>query len=130
MAFDVGTIDGICRQLGKDVLFLALLDEEDENLDIYAEVDAITEWLEVTGIVFQLCIAFSEDVVFVEGGPACIFLDVSPETHPEQFSVLLEKFGPIDGPPVNPGFQLGILSLDDAMKNAEQDDPAFWDDFV
>lgn len=54
MAFDVGTIDGICRQLGKDVLFLALLDEEDENLDIYAEVDAITEWLEVTGIVFQL----------------------------------------------------------------------------
>jgi|GEM_PF-3074719 len=130
MAFDVGTIDSISRQLGRNVLFLALLDDEDEALDIYAEVDPITEWLEVNNIDFRLCTAFSPDVVYIEGGPACIYLDVTPERDTEKLALLVNRFGQVDGTPVQDGFQLSILKLDDAMKNAEQDDPDFWDDFV
>lgn len=130
MAFDVGTIDGIARRLGRDVLFLALLDEEDESLDIYAEVDPITDWLEAAGIRSKICTAFSEDIVFIVGGPGCIYIEVDPKAKSEQFAVLVDRFGPIDGPPSQPGFKLAVLTLEDAMKNAAQDDPAFWDDLV
>ena len=130
MAFDVGTIDSIARQLGKDVLFLALLDEENESLDIYAEIEPITDWLEASGIAYRLCTAFEEDVVYIEGGPGCIYLEIARDADPRQLAVLMDKFGPIGGPQSLAGFQLSVLTLEDAMKNAKQDDPNFWDNLV
>lgn len=130
MAFEIGTIDGISRQLRRDVLFIAVLDEAGEHVDIYEEIEYITEWLDATDIPHQLCTAFTEDVVYIEGGPGCIFLNVMAETDPEKFAALNAKFGNIEGQPLMSGFQLCILKLEDAMKNAEQDDPAFWDKLV
>jgi hypothetical protein len=130
MAFEIGTIDGISRQLRRDVLFIALLDEAGEHVDIYHKIDYITEWLDATDIPHQLCTAFTEDVIYIEGGPACIFLDVMAETDPEKLAALIAKFGNIEGKPLISGFQLCILKLEDAMQNAEQDDPAFWDKLV
>ena len=130
MAFDVGTIDGIARQLGRDVLFLALLNDENESLDIYAEIDPITDWLEARGITYRICTAFEEGVVYIEGGPGCIYLDVEPNTDLRKLAVLLNKFGPVDGPQSVSGFQLSVLTLENALKNAEQDDPSFWDNMV
>lgn len=130
MAFEVGTIDSISRQLRHDVLFIALLDDTGEYVDIYEEIEYITDWLQATDIPHQLCTAFAEDVVYIEGGPGCIFLDVMTETDPEKFAKLISKFGNIEGQPLISGFQLCILKFEDALKNAEQDDPAFWDNLV
>ncbi len=130
MAFDVGTIDGIARQLGRDVLFIALLDEEDESLDIYTEIEPVTNWLEANSIIYRLCTACEEGVVYIEGGPGCIYLDVEPNTDLRQLAVLVDKFGPVGGPQSVSGFQLSVLTLEDALKNAEQDDPSFWDSLV
>ena len=130
MAFDVGTIDGIARQLGRDVLFLALLDEENQSLDIYAEIDLVTNWLESRGITYRICTAFEEGVVYIEGGPGCIYLEVVPNSDQHQLAVLVDKFGEVGGQPSQSGVLLSVLTLDDAMKNAEQDNPNFWDELV
>lgn len=130
MAFDVGTIDGIARQLGRDVLFLALLDEEGESLDIYAEIEPVTNWLEANGTIYRLCTAFEEGVVYIEGGPGCIYLDVEANTDLRQLAILVDKFGPVGSPQSVSGFQLSVLTIEDALKNAEQDDPSFWDSLV
>lgn len=130
MAFDVGSIDGISRQLGRDVLFLALLDEENESLDIYTEIEPVTDWLEASGIRYRICTAFEEGVIYIEGGPGCIYLEVAHDADPEQLAVLIDKFGPIGGPQSLSGFQLSVLKLEDALKNAEQDDPEFWDELI
>ena len=130
MAFDVRTIDGIARQLGRDVLFLALLDEEGASLDIHAEIEPVTNWFEANGIIYRLCTAFEEGVVYIEGGPGCIYLDVEPNTDLGKLAVLLNKFGPVSGPQSVSGFQLSVLTLENALKNAEQDDPSFWDSLV
>jgi len=128
MVFEIGTIDSIARALERDVLFLGLTDEESPERDIY--VEAVTEWLDAHGFGYRLCTAFSEDIVYIEGGPACIYLDVPPISESVGLSAIVEKFGPIGGPPVDPGLVVGILTLGDALKNAEQDDPSFWDRFV
>jgi len=130
MAFDVGTIDGIARKLGQDVLFLTLLDEEDENRDIYTDIEPITNWLEAVGIGCRLCTAFEPNVVFVEGGPGCIYLEIDPDGDEEKRSRIEGKFGLLGGPALLPGFLLSRLSLADAMMNAEQDDEDFWDNYV
>jgi hypothetical protein len=130
MAFDVATIDGIARKLGRDVLFLALLDEENESLDIYAEIGPTSDWLEAHGIIYCICTAFEEGVVYIEGGPSCVYLEVVPKTDLSQFAALVDKFGPVGGPQSLSGFKLSVLTLKDALKNAEQDDPNFWDNLV
>lgn len=68
--------------------------------------------------------------MFIEGGPACIYLDVPPIAESVGLRTIVEEFGPIGGPPVVPGVVLGFLTLEDALKNAEQDDPSFWDRIV
>lgn len=82
MAFDVGTIDGIARQLGRDVLFLDLLDEENESLDIYSEIEPVTDWLDARGINYRICTAFEQGLVYIEGGPGCIYLEVAHDADP------------------------------------------------
>lgn len=130
MAFDVGTIDGIARQLGGDVLFLALLDEEDKSCDIYADIEPVINWLGAVGIGSRLCTAFEPNVVFIEGGPGCIYLEIDPDGDEEERRLIEGKFGPLGGPALFPGFRLSCLSLADAMLNAEQDDEKFWDNYV
>ncbi len=130
MSFEIDNIDRISRKIGQDVLLLAFLDEEAESLDLYVDIDPITTWLEAEGIDYTLCTAFIEDVVFIEGGPGCLFLDVWPVKDPVKQKKLERKFGPIGGPGAISGYQLEVLELNDAMKNVKQDDPDFWDSII
>ena len=130
MAYEIRTIDGIARTLRRDVLFLEFVDPEGRQDDSNPDAQMVASWLAAHGIAHELCFGFSEDVIFFEGGPVCIHLDVAPTSETLTLRILLGKFGPVGGPPATKGLRLSVLTLTDALRNAEQDEPAFWDRLI
>lgn len=58
MAEVLETIDGIARRLGRDVYYLALIDDDGDFRDIYTDVSEITDWLDAKQISWSLCAGF------------------------------------------------------------------------
>ena len=124
-----GTIDGIARRLGRDVYYLALVDEAGGFRDIYTDVSEITDWLDARQIGWSLCAGFDEDTVWIEGGPGCIFLDIHPELGPEAMEMVEAHFLDAEGEPSIPGYVPSMLRLMKALSFAGRDDPDYWENF-
>jgi len=124
-----GTIDGIARRLGRDVYYLALVDEAGGFRDIYTDVSEITDWLDAKQIGWSLCAGFDADTVWIEGGPGCLFLDIHPELGAEALQLVEAHFMNTEGKPSIPGYLPAMLQIDDARKFAHRDDPDYWENF-
>ena len=123
-------IDGISRELRRDVLFLAFGEDADYDL-LESQVDEITTWLDEQGVGWKIVENFDPDnagIVWFEGGPSCLYFDVAPES--EFANVLTDRFCKLDGSPQIPGLLLKTLSLAIALENAKRDDPEYWDSIV
>ena len=129
MAGEIETIDGVARRLNRDVYYLALVDEAGGFRDIYTDASEITDWLDAKQIGWRLCAGFDEDTVWVEGGPACIFLDIHPEHGPEAMEMVEAHFINAEGEPTIPGYVPAMLRLMKALSFAGRDDPDYWKNF-
>lgn len=125
MAEIIESIDAIARRLGRDVLFLELTGEDDVPQTIYADVSAVTDWLDQQCIVWQVCSTFSDEDSWIEGGPGAIFLDVEYIPGSSAVSVLEAYFMDEDGQPAILGYTPNLLQLETAQKYAYRDDPDF-----
>ena len=126
MAEALETIDGIARRLGRDVYYLALVDEAGGFRDIYTDVSEITDWLDARQIGWSLCAGFDENTVWIEGG---IFLDIHPDLGPETMEMVEAHFMNAEGEPAIPGYVPAMLRLMKALSFAVRDDPDYWENF-
>ena len=129
MAEMLETIDGIARRLGRDVYYLALIDDDGDFRDIYTDVSEVTDWLDAKQIGWSLCAGFDEHTVWTEGGPGCIFLDIQPELGSEAMAMVEAHFMNAEGEPASPGYVPAMLRLMKALSFAGRDDPDCWENF-
>ena len=127
MAEKLETIDGIARRLNRDAYYLALIDENGDSRDIYAEVQEITKWLDAQKIKWSLCMGFCEETVWIEGGPGCIFMDIHPEFGAEAMQRVEAHFMDDEGEPAIHGYVPAVMRIDVARKFANRDDSDFWE---
>ena len=127
MPVRIKTIDEIARGLGRDVIFLDIRNCEDRPARDRPEVAEATAWLNAQGISWTTCLGFAPRILLIEGGPRAIHIDEPFEPGSATLTKLEERFETPDGLPRHPDLILTLLPLDDAMINAEQDAPGFWD---
>lgn len=123
MAYILDTIDTLARRLGRDVLYLTLPDQ------VSFDLDPITTWLDEQGFGWCLCFAFSEDSVYVEGGPTCLYIDLPYDESCERVRQVDDHFNDKSGTPVIAEVETSLLRLQDAARNAHQDAPDFWENW-
>jgi hypothetical protein len=125
----IKTIDSVARERRADVIFLATLDANGRYTREHPAIMAATIWLTDEGIGWELCGGFQKGWVSLEGGPRVIFIDAPYEPRSGTLKKLAARFENGDGSPRIPGLMLAVLTLDEAMENAEQDNPEFWENF-
>lgn len=121
------TIDAIARRLERDVIFLDIREHEDWHSRDRPEVSAATAWLDAEGIGWTQCFGFMPGTIIFEGGPRAIYIDAPFEPGSPLLRKLDDRFETSDGQPRHPDLILKALRLKDALINAEQDAPGFWD---
>lgn len=125
----IETIDALCRARGMDVMFLAMFDAAGRPARSHPDLAEATEWLSAAGIGWQFCAAFRSGWVLLEGGARVIYIDAPYQPGSPLLQSLEGRFERPDGTPRTPGLVLTLLTLPEAMVNAEQDEPGFWDRF-
>ena len=123
-------IDGIAREVARDVLYLEITEDANPEL-IDSQMDDVTNWLDDQGVDWKVAESFDpEDVEFVciEGGPQCLYIDVGPDS--EFSKTLKEKFVNTDGSAKIQGIALKQMSYAVALEHSKRDDPEYWDKFV
>ena len=123
------TIDAIARRLGRDVIFLAIVERQDRPSRDRPEVAEATAWLDAEGIGWEPCFGFLPGMGIVEGGPCASYSDAPFEPGSPLLRRLEDRFETPDGLPRHPDLVLSLLRLETAMVNADQDEPGFWDNF-
>ena len=127
MPVRIETIDAIARQLGRDVIFLDIQSGEEPPVANRPEIAAAIAWLDAEGIGWTACLGFVPGTLLIEGGPRAIQIEVPFEPGSAILAKLEAQFETPDGNPRHPNLVLSLLNLEDALINAEQDEPGFWD---
>lgn len=120
------TIDAIARRLGRDVIFLAIVERQDRPSSGRSKVAEATAWLDAEGIGWEPCFGSLPGMVIFEGGPRAIYIDAPFEPNSPLLRKLEDRFETPDGLPRHPDMVLSLLRLETAMVNADQDEPGFW----
>lgn len=120
-------IDAISRQRGADVLFLALLNSIGRPTRDHPALKEATDWLTTEGFGWQVCGAFQPGSVDMGSGRRVIFIDAPYVPGSSALQRLDARFELPDGKPRTQGLILTVLTLAEAMINAEQDAPGFWE---
>jgi len=120
-------IDAISRQRRMDVLFLAILDGAGRPARDHPALSEATGWLTAEGFAWQICGAFQQGWIYLGDGKRVIFIDTPYLPGSDTLARLEARFEMADGTPRNPGLVLTVLTLAEAMTNAAQDEPGFWD---
>ena len=123
----IDTNDTIARRFGRDVIFLDIRNDNSRPVWDRPDITAATAWLDAEGIGWTACLGFAPRVLLVEGGPRAIHIDTSFEPGSALLAKLEARFETPDGQPRHPDLILSLMPLDDALINAEQDAPGFWD---
>ena len=123
----IETIDGIARRLGRDVIFLDIRTAEDRRVRDRPEIVEATAWLDAEGIGWRACLGFAPGMLLIEGGPRAIHIEVPFEPGSATLAKLDARFETPDGQPRHRDLILTLLPLEDALINAEQDEPGFWE---
>jgi hypothetical protein len=119
MPVRIETIDAIARRLGRDVIFLDIRDR--------LEIAEATAWLDAEGIGWAPFLRFVPGMLLIEGGPRAIYIETPFEPGAPALAKLEGQFETPDGHPCHPDLILTLLTPEDAVINAEQDTPGFWD---
>jgi hypothetical protein len=127
MPVRIETIDAIARRLGRDVIFLDIRNGEDRPIRDRPEIAVATAWLDAEGIGWTACLGFVPGMLLIEGGPRAIYIETPFEAGSPALAKLEDQFETPDGHPCHPDLILTLLTLEDAVINAEQDTPGFWD---
>ena len=125
----IKSIDTIARERRTDVVFLAMLSSSGKPTRDHPAFAEVTAWLTEEGIAWELCAGFDKGLVSLEGGQRVIFIDTPYAPGSRTLAKIEARFEQEDGTPRIPGIVLALLPLEDAMSNAEQDDPEFWAQF-
>ena len=123
----IQTIDAIARQRGADVMFLAILNSAGRPTRDHPALKEATDWLTAEGFGWQMCGAFRPGSVDLGSGRRVIFIDAPFEPGSLSLQRLDARFEMEDGMPRTAGLILTLLTLAEAMTNAEQDAPGCWD---
>lgn len=123
----IDTIDAIARRLCRGVIFLDIRNDNSCPVWDRPDVTAATAWLDVEGIGWTACLGFAPRVLLVEGGPRAIHIDTPFEPGSALLAKLEARFETPDGQPRHPDLILALLTHGDALINADQDAPGFWD---
>lgn len=123
----IQTIDAVSRQRGADVLFLAILNSAGSPTRDHSALKEAMDWLTAEGFGWQVCGAFQPGSVDMGSGRRAIFIDAPYVPGSSVLQRLDARFELPDGKPRAPGLILTVLTLAEAMINAEQDAPGFWD---
>lgn len=123
----IDTIDAIARRLGRDVIFLDIRNGGTRPVRDRPEVAAASAWLDAEGIGWTACLGFAPGMLLIEGGPRAIHIEVPFEPGSAMLAKLDARFETPDGHPRHPDLILTLLTLEDALINAEQDAPGFWE---
>ncbi|MDG3039821.1 hypothetical protein [Roseicyclus marinus] len=123
----IETIDAIARRLGRDVIFLDIRNCRDRPARDRPEIVEATAWLDAEGIGWTACLSFAPGMLLIEGGPRAIHIEAPFESDSPMLAKLEARFETPDGRPRHPDLILTLLTLEDALINAEQDAPGFWD---
>lgn len=127
MAVRLETIDTIARRLGRDVIFLDIRSGDERPVQDRPEVTEAIAWLDAEGICWAACLGFVPGMLVIEGGPRAIYVEAPFEPGSPALVKLEARFETSDGQPRYPDLILTLLTFEDAMINAEQDAPGFWD---
>lgn len=127
MPIRIETIDAIARRLGRDVIFLDIRNGGDRPVRDRPEIVEATAWLDAEGIGWTACLGFVPGMLLIEGGPRAIYIEAPFEPGSAMLAKLEARFETPDGHPRHPDLILTLLTLEDALINAEQDTPGFWD---
>lgn len=125
----IKTIDAIARERRTDTMFIAMVNRAGEATRDHPAIAEATTWLTEEGLGWEICAGFQRGFVSLEGGSRVIFIDAPYAPGSRTLARLEARFEREDGTPRTPGIILALLTLDEAMSNAEQDDPVFWDHF-
>lgn len=147
----IQTIDGIARAKQRDVLFLSFYDraikeylktappdEEDaareqwlthrrhgwETLPIRQQ---ITDWLDAKGITWEECAPFTPGWVWLEGYCGDIYVDLPYDKTLPLYQELEAYLQYDDDRMRHEHVWFFYLPLEDAMRNAEQDEPGYFE---
>ena len=123
----IETIDAIARRLGRDVIFLDIRNGADRPVQDRPEIAEATAWLDAEGIGWTACLGFAPGMLLIEGGPRAIHIEAPFEPGSAMLAKLEARFEAPDGHPRHPDLILSLLTFEDALINAEQDTPRFWD---
>ena len=123
----IETIDAIARRLGRDVIFLDIRNDASRPIRDRPEFIDATEWLDAEGIGWKACLGFVPGMLLIEGGPRAIHIEAPFKPGSPLLARLEARFETPDGQPYHPGMILSLLTLEDALVNADQDEPGFWD---
>ena len=148
----IQTIDRIARIQQRDVLFLSFYDralkERLDNVPKEERFDAqqqwrdhrseawatlpirqqIIDWLDANGIAWQPCAQFAPGWVIMEGYVGDIYLDVPYDKDLPLYQELEAYLQYPDDTMRFENVMFFCLTLEQAMVNAEQDAPGFFDD--
>ena len=127
MPVRIETIDAIARRLGRDVIFLDIRNGGDRPVRDQPEIVEATAWLDAEGIGWTACLGFVPGMLLIEGGPRATYIEAPFEPGSAMLAKLEARFETPDGHPCHPDLILTLLTLEDALINAEQDTPGFWD---
>ena len=127
MSARIETIDAIARRLGRDVIFLDIRNGASRPVRDQPEFIDATAWLDAEGISWTACLGFVPGMLLIEGGPRAIHIETLFEPGSALLAQLEARFETPDGQPCHPGLVLSLLTLEDALVNADQDEPGFWD---
>ena len=121
------TIDAIARRLQRDVVYLDIRERMGQRSRDRHEVTAATVWLDAEEIGWEMCLGFLPRTLLIKGGPRAIYIDTPFEPGSPLLRKLDERFETPDGQPRHPNLVFTLLTLEDALINAGQDSPGFWD---
>lgn len=123
----IEAIDAIARRLSRDVIFLDIRNDTNRPIRDRPEFIDATAWLDAEGIGWTACLGFAPRMLLIEGGPRAIHIEAPFKPGSALLTRLEARFETPDGQPRHPGLVLSLLTLEDALVNAEQDEPGFWD---
>jgi hypothetical protein len=130
-------IDAIARQKKRDVLFVIFHRRERLSNGTTQLIRAgdwrqsatrklIIEWLDAQGIVWEPC-GHVANLLSQMPYLGQIYIDIPFDMSSPQYQRLASFLEHPDGTMKLPGATFCALSLEAAMKNAEHDEPGFWD---
>ena len=122
-------IDAIARKLNRDVLYLEFLKAQRPHRVDYRSLvsrSRIIQWLDREDIVWRECGQVASETV-MRSYAGEIFIDVPFDEADDQYRKVQAFLEYPDGSMRFEDVRFYVVSLQFAMKNANHDEPGFWD---